>query len=89
MVRSAKAVERAHPMAWFCGGLVLLWYAETGRHEEQAERHRPWYKNKARPAFADMLACCRLRLWRDWLESEPSEKQAKLDWLLEYVATAA
>jgi hypothetical protein len=89
MARSAKSVARAHPTAWFCGGLVVLWHAETGRHERQAERHRPWCKHKTRPAFAGMLACCRLRLWRAWLGSEPSEKERKLDRMLEHVATAA
>src|SRR5262249_58870077 len=26
-VRCARSVERAHPMAWFVGTLVVLWYA--------------------------------------------------------------
>ena len=88
MVWSGKAVERAHPMAWFCGGLVLLWYAAVGRHEPPAHRHRPWYKDKVFPTFADMLACCRLHLWQSWLRSEPSGAEEKLAWLLEYLATA-
>jgi hypothetical protein len=89
MVWTAKAVERAHPMAWFVGSLVVLWYAQTGQHEPQAQRHRPWYKDKVTPTFADMTACCRLHLWRNWLDSEPAEAQEKLAWLLEYLATAA
>lgn len=84
----AASVERAHPMAWFVGSLVVLWYAEAGRHERQAHRHRPWYKDRASPTFADMLACLRLRLWTDWIRSEPSGAEGKLDWLLEYLATA-
>jgi hypothetical protein len=84
----AASVQRAHPMAWFVGSLVVLWYAETGRHERQAHRHRPWYKDKVSPAFADMLACLRLHLWRGWLKSEPERVEEKLDWLLEYLATA-
>jgi len=89
MVWSAKSVERAHPMAWFVGSLVVLWYATVGREEKQAERHRPWYKNKVEPTMADMLACCRLHLWSGWLASEPEKREEKLDWLLEYLATAA
>ena len=84
----AASVQRAHPMAWFVGSLVVLWYAETGQHERQAHRQRPWYKDKVSPTFADMLACLRLRLWTDWLESEPERAEEKLDWLLEYLATA-
>lgn len=89
MVYSASAVERAHPMAWFVGGLVLLWYAQVGQHQMQAHRHRPWYKDKVEPTFADMLACCRLFLWENWLKSDPARTQEKLSWLLEYLATAS
>jgi DDE superfamily endonuclease len=89
MVWSTLAVKRAHPMAWFVGGVVVLWYAEAGQDETQARRHRPWYKGKASPTFADMLSCCRLHLWRNWLKSDPAEEDQKLQWLLEYLATAA
>jgi hypothetical protein len=85
-----NSVERAHPMAWFVGGLVLLWYAQTGHQEEQAHRHRPWYKRKVEPTFADMLACVRLHLWQHWLDADDGKsRQDKCDWLLEYLATAA
>jgi hypothetical protein len=87
-VYSQRSVSRAHPMAWFVGCLVVLWYAETGRHGRQAHRHRPWYKDKASPTFADMLSCLRLHLWQGWLSSEPGRGEEKLQWLLEYLATA-
>lgn len=89
MVWSEKSVERAHPMAWFVGSVVVLWYVQTGQHEQQVSRHRPWYKNKVEPTFSDMLACCRLHLWQNWLKSEPLESERKRDWLMEYAATAA
>jgi len=88
-VYSERAVSRAHPMAWFVGSLVVLWYAEVGRHEPQARSHRPWYKDKVSPTFADMLSCLRLHLWTNWLRSEPGGREEKLAWLLEYLATAA
>jgi DDE superfamily endonuclease len=88
MVWCAAGVTRAHPMAWFAGCLVVLWYAEEGRHQPQARRHRPWYKDKVEPTFADMLACLRLHLWRNWLGQGPSADEGKLSWLLEYLATA-
>lgn len=88
-VYSQKAVSRAHPMAWFVGSLVVLWYAEVGQDQPQARSHRPWYKNKVSPTFADMLACLRLHLWRNWLQNEPGDREVKLAWLLEYLATAA
>jgi hypothetical protein len=87
-----KSVERAAPMSWFVSSLVVLWYAQHGCHQEMARRHRPWYRHKVEPTFADMLATCRLDLWDHWLEAETDsrpELEDKLDWLLEYLATAA
>jgi hypothetical protein len=88
MVWSAASVERAHPMAWFTGGLVLLWYAQSGHQQQPARRQRPWYKHKVEPTFSDMLACARLNLWQNWLDCDDA-RQDKWDWLLEYLATAA
>ncbi|MGO8750668.1 MAG: transposase [Thermoguttaceae bacterium] len=87
-----KSIERAAPMSWFVGSLVVLWYAITGHQSEQARRHRPWYKNKPKPTFADMLAACRLHLWRHWLANgcaSHADKAVKWEWLLEYLATSA
>ena len=87
----ANSVERAAPMSWFIGSLVVLWYAIAGRAGEQAQRHRPWYHHKPEPTFADMLGTCRLHLWRHWLSAgrgSRADREAKREWLLEYVATA-
>ena len=85
------SVQKAAPMSWFVGSLIVLWYASAGHAGTQAHRHRPWYKNKETPTFADMLAACRVQLWRNWLNSESDSKadrEEKLNWLLEYVATS-
>jgi len=88
-VWSELGVQRAHPMAWFVGGLVLVWYAKDGRHQEQARWHRPWYRHKRGPSFADMLATMRLHLWKQaWQEANPQGRNDLLDWLLHYIATA-
>jgi hypothetical protein len=90
-VWSALAVQRAAPMAWFVATLVVCWYAESGQYSTQAQRHRPWYKDKETPTFADMLATCRLQLWQAWLKAESAsgaDGEEKLRWLLEYVATS-
>ena len=89
-VWSAAAVQRAHPMAWFVGAVVLLWYVLHGAQEPAADRERPWYRDKVRPTFADMLASCRLHLWRHWLEQAPTpaELEQRWQWLLNYLATA-
>jgi hypothetical protein len=87
----AASVQRAAPMAWFVGTLVVVWYAWSGREGEQAYRHRPWYKHKPKPTFADMLSACRLQLWQHWLEEcgPAVGHEEKLAWLLEYVATSS
>jgi hypothetical protein len=83
------AVQRAHPMAWFVGGLVLVWYAKYGQDEEQARWERPWYKQKVGPTFADMLATLRLHLWHQgWEEAAPEERADTLNWLFHYISTA-
>jgi hypothetical protein len=90
-VWSRWAVERAAPMAWFVGTLVVCWYVQSGHAGSQAQRHRPWYRDKETPTFADMLAACRLQLWQAWLNGESgsqADAEDKLAWLLEYVATS-
>ncbi len=84
-------MRRATPMAWFVGTVVVCWYVEAGQDGGRAERHRPWYTQKERPTFADMLAACRLQLWQEWLEAESGverDRKERLAWLLEYVATS-
>ena len=89
-VWTSKAVQRAHPMAWFVGAIVVLWYVLAGATAAPAERERPWYTDKVRPTFADMLACCRLHLWQHWWDnSTPEEQDKRWAWLLRYIATAA
>jgi hypothetical protein len=88
-VRTEGAVSRAHPMAWFVGGLVLLWYARYGQDAEQARWDRPWYEPEFEPTFAMMLATMRLHLWRDgWDGASGEERKSMLDWLSHYIATA-
>jgi len=87
-----RSVERAAPMSWFVGSLVVFWYTIVGYQSEQARRRRPWYRNRPEPTFADMLATCRLHLWRHWLSegcASRTDKELKWEWLLEYLATSA
>jgi len=91
-VWSEASVERAAPMAWFVGTLIVVWYTLGGHQGRQAQRHRPWYQDKETPTFADMLAACRVQLWENWLNEEstsPAAREEKLGWLLEYIATSA
>ena len=87
----ANSVQRAHPMSWYVGSLVVLWYALFGHEEQTPQRHRPWYQHKPPVTFADMLATCRYSHWKRWLEKSalPTELAERQAWLLEYLATAA
>jgi hypothetical protein len=88
-VWSELAVQRTHPMAWFVGGLVLVWYAKYGMQEDLVEAAAPWYTDKKSPSFADMLATCRRHLWQHWYaEAAPEEQKELLDWLFDYISTA-
>ena len=72
------AAFRAEAFAMF-HVMVGAWIACLGRH-------------KPEPTFADMLATCRLHLWRHWLDQRSllhADIKSKWRWLLEYVATAA
>jgi hypothetical protein len=89
-VWSAPAVERATPMAWLVGTVVVLWYAESGRAGPRARRQGSWYRHKSSLTFADMLASCRLQLWQNWLRqggAADAGLEGQWAWLLEYIAT--
>jgi DDE superfamily endonuclease len=72
-VRSARSVERAHPMAWFVGSLTVLWYCLKGHEGSHVERDRPWYTAKVTPTFTDMLGALRLQMWEYEVFGETGE----------------
>ena len=73
-VRSQRSVERAHPMAWFVGSLVVLWYSLKGHAGSHVNRERPWYQDKVTPTFTDMLGALRLQMWQYEVFGESGEK---------------
>ncbi|MHB1557192.1 MAG: IS701 family transposase [Isosphaeraceae bacterium] len=73
-VRSERSVERAHPMAWFVGTLVVLWYCLSGHRGSHVVRERPWYKDKVTPTFTDMLGALRLQMWEHEIFGESGEE---------------
>jgi hypothetical protein len=73
-VRSERSVERAHPMAWFVGSLVVLWYCLSGHEGSHVVRERPWYKRKVTPTFTDMLGALRLQQWEYEVFGESGEE---------------
>ena len=57
--RTERAVSRTVPFGFLCLSLVITWYALYGHAPEDVAGHRlnaPWYRTKAAPSLADMLA---------------------------------
>jgi hypothetical protein len=57
--RLPAAVHRTVPFTVACQNLATLWYATPGHHPGDADDHRaraPWYRTKAEPSTADMIA---------------------------------
>jgi DDE superfamily endonuclease len=78
-VRTPLSVERAHPMAWFCLSLVILWYALNREQIEKVRRERPWYKKTVGDTFTEMLGAMRLWLWQQRLFGEGGEKVVSME----------
>ena len=57
--------------------LVTLWFHLHGHRDVQFP-HRPWYKKKKEPSFADMLTTLRRLSWEElWREAVGNERRAK------------
>jgi len=57
--RLAAAVYRTIPFTLVCQSVAVLWYATAGHHPADVADHRaraPWYRTKAEPSTADMIA---------------------------------
>jgi hypothetical protein len=73
-VRSERSMERAHPMSWFVGSLVVLWYCRKGHEGSHVVRQRPWYKREVTPTFTDMLGALRFQKWEDAVFGESGQE---------------
>jgi hypothetical protein len=71
---SKPAVRRTAPVAMLLYSLVVLWFAREGR-AHYAPPHRPWYRGKAAPSFADMLATLRCRSAVGAITATPQHSQ--------------
>jgi len=65
-----RAVQRTAPTAMLLHSLVVLWFASVG-HRRYRPPLRPWYRSKARPSFADMLATLRQESVREQVSALP------------------
>lgn len=60
--RTEKAVKRTAPMALVLYSLGVLWFHLVG-HAHVEFPHRPWYRKKREPSFADILSTLRSQSW--------------------------
>jgi len=65
---SRRAVERTAPMAMLLYSLIVLWFAKVG-HRSYRAPNRPWYPQKCRASFADMLITLRQESIRERFSS--------------------
>jgi SRSO17 transposase len=65
-----RAVERTAPTAMLLHSLIVLWFASVG-HRAYRPPHRPWYRSKVRPSFADMLTTLRQESVREQVSALP------------------
>jgi hypothetical protein len=75
--RGSLAVLRTAPFALLAHALVMTWYLAHGnsrRDTAQARKRAPWYRHKAHPSFADMLAALQQEIWLARLSSNPCRK---------------
>jgi hypothetical protein len=56
--RLPLAVSRTAPMALLIVSLVVAWFHQVG-HRFLRFPHRPWYRHKQQPSFADLLTTLR------------------------------
>jgi hypothetical protein len=78
-VRTPLSVERAHPTAWLCLSLVILWYALNREQVEKVKRERPWYKKTVGDTFTEMLGAVRLWLWHQRLFGKEGKRAASVE----------
>lgn len=88
--RTEKAVRRTAPMALVLYSLSILWFHLVG-HAHVKFPHRPWYRKKAEPSFADVLSTLRHESWREQkrrLRSPSGLLKTFLPQLLRFVSRA-
>lgn len=78
--RGEKAVNHTLALPFAAYALVVVWYLRNGKHAADIKRVRkeaPWYRHKAAPSFADMLAAVRRELWVATLSKHPLLKRVR------------
>lgn len=80
--RLPKAVQRTAPMAMMLYTLIVVWFHKEG-HPFLQFPHRPWYKQKREPSFADLLTTLRRVSYEEKIAQLVPKRGALKTWLTE------
>ncbi len=72
--KGRRGVVHGMSIALTAYGLIVLWYFGNGERTldvKQVRDDAPWYRRKAAPSFADMLAGTRREIWTARLNAHP------------------
>jgi hypothetical protein len=78
--RGETAVLHTLPIAFMAYALVVVWYLQHGRAEQDVARvwrWAPWYRSKRHPSFGDMLIALRRETWAGRLSQDPHDYRAR------------
>lgn len=78
--RLPKAVQRTAPMALVLYTLIVLWFHHSGSKFLRFP-HRPWYRRKHEPSFADLLATLRRVSYEDKTRTLESKQTRTKTWI--------
>jgi hypothetical protein len=68
--------------------LTLVWFHRVG-HQSVSFPHRPWYRTKVEPSYADILATLRRASWREQfagVDGEGCDEETPLARLIEFAS---
>ncbi|MGH2669002.1 MAG: IS701 family transposase [bacterium] len=91
--QASAAVRRTAPLALVVYDLIVLWYAGRLRDGHAATwPTRPWYRQKTKPSFLDMLTALRREAWQHYVYQPPSRQRRRqnptISWPAAVLATA-
>ena len=78
--RGERATQHTFPLIFLAYAVVVIWYLENGRPQEDLKRARKrmsWYRTKTAPSFNDMLVALRRQIWAGRLSDDPHDARAR------------
>jgi hypothetical protein len=86
--RLPLAVKRTAPMALILYSLAIVWFQQTG-HRFLRFAHRPWYRRKKEPSFADILTTLRRVSYQEKTDTLVPKRCRLKTWLAQLTELAS